>query len=131
LQAAQLTLKGIEASIKAFPIDADPRIVGLFTALGTATGALQAANLVLEGAKQTVGGMATVAQFIVDAGLGGILDVRAASFEAALSAAHGGAVAMSITLSFMKQAPQTYSLDFSFHNPLSAAEALAKQLLPG
>jgi peptidoglycan hydrolase CwlO-like protein len=131
LQTARLTLTGIEAAIKTFPIDADPRIVGLFTALGTATGALQAANLVLEGAKQTVGGMADVAQFIVDAGLGGILDVRAASFEAALSAAHGGAVAMSITLSFMKQAPQTYSLDFSFHNPLSAAEALAKQLLPG
>jgi len=47
---AQKTLQAIRAGITAIPIDADPRIVGLFTAMHTA-------KVALEAAKQTVKGV--------------------------------------------------------------------------
>jgi len=130
LEAAKGVLRGIEAAAQTVPIDADPRIVGLFTAYGTATGALQAARGVLEGVKLTVGGLADVGQFIIDVGLGGLIDVKSASFKASLAAANGGRVAMSVELLFMKKERRTLTLDFSFADPLSAANALAKALLP-
>jgi multidrug efflux pump subunit AcrA (membrane-fusion protein) len=130
LEAAKGVLRGIEAAAQTVPIEADPRMVGLFTAYGTATGALQVAQGVLEGTKLTVGGLADVGQFILDVGLGGLIDVKSASFRTSLAAANGGRVAMSIDVLFMKKERRTLTLDFSFADPLSAANALAKALLP-
>ncbi len=84
----------------------------------------------LEGVKLSLGAMGDVAQFIVDAGLGGILDIRAAHFEGRLDALDGGRVAMAITLSFMGGAPKTLMLDFDFSSPARAALSLANRLLP-
>jgi hypothetical protein len=49
LEIAKQTLRGIEAGARTFPIDADPRMVGLFTARETANGALELAKLSLRG----------------------------------------------------------------------------------
>lgn len=130
LEGAKGVLRGIEQAAKTFPIDADPRVAGLLTAYGTATGGLQAANGVLEGTKLAVGSLAEVGNFIIDVGLGGLIDVKSASFNASLAAANGGRVALRIELVFMKKDRRQLSLDFSFHDPLSVANSLAKSLLP-
>jgi hypothetical protein len=130
LELAKLTLRGIEEGAKTFPIDADPRIVGLFTARETANGALQVAILSLEGIKKSVGAMANVGQFIAEAGLGGLLDVKSAQFEGSLQATQGGSVMMAIEVVFMKGQPQHLTLGFNFISPKQAALELAKKLLP-
>jgi len=129
LEAAKLTLRGLEEATK-IPIDVDPRVATLLTAWGVATGALEAAKGFLQGVKLTLGAMGDVAQFIVDAGLGGIIDVRAAAFEAYLDTVEGGRVSMAVTLSFMGGAPKTLALDFDFGSPARAALSLAQALLP-
>jgi hypothetical protein len=45
-------LRGIEAGAKTFPIDADPRMIGLFTARETANGGLELAKLTLRGIEE-------------------------------------------------------------------------------
>ena len=129
LSAAKLTLKGLEEAAKTFPIDADPRIIALFTARETATAGVQAAYYTLEGVKEAVGAMADVADFITQYGLGGLLDIRSAYFEAYLNAAQGGSVAMDLSLVFMKQS-QRLQFGFNFNNPLDSAQDLAKMLMP-
>ncbi len=130
LEAAKLTLRGLEEATK-LPIDADPRILGALALWGTATAALETAKGFLEGVKLTLGAMGEVAQFIVDAGLGGVLDIRAAYFEGRLDTIDGGQVAMAVTLSFMGGKPKTLTLAFDFGSPARAALSLANALLPG
>ncbi|NEQ32208.1 MAG: hypothetical protein F6K04_14605 [Leptolyngbya sp. SIO4C5] len=131
LETAKQVVRGLEKTIDSFPIDADVRIAGLFTARESATAALYTATQFLEGIKISVGAMADVGQFIVDVGLGGLLDVRSAQFEGSLDATQGGNVMMAIELVFMQGQPQTLSLAFAFGNPQQAALDLAKKLLPG
>jgi hypothetical protein len=130
LELAKLTLRGIEEGAKTFPMDADPRILGLVAARKTANTGLDAATLTLEVTKRSVGAMAEVSQFIVDAGLGGLLDVKSAHFEGSLQATQGGSVMMAIEVVFMKGQPQYLSLGFNFMSPQQAALELAKKLLP-
>ncbi|MGQ4646024.1 hypothetical protein [Lyngbya aestuarii] len=130
LKVAREVLKGIDAGIKIPDIDLDPRIAGLIAARETANVVLEAAELFLEGLIKTMGAIAEVGKFIIDFGLGGILDIRAASFEGSLSATQGGSVALSLTVVFMNKSPETLNLNFNFNDPLSGANALAKKLLP-
>lgn len=130
LEAAKLTLKGMEAAATSFPIDMDPRMAGLFTAKGTADASLYAATQFLEGLKISIGAMVDVATFITNYGLGGLVDVKSASFEAHLSMAKGGDVSMQVSVSLMGQKAQDLSFNFNFNDPLSGAKALAKSLMP-
>jgi CBS domain-containing protein len=129
LEAARQTLRGLEGAVDTFPIDADPRMVGLFTARETANAGLEAANLVLEGVKQSVGALADVSEYIVEHGLGGLLDIRSASFEAGLNAAAGGRVSLQTELVFMGK-EQEFAFQFNFENPLASAQDLSRLLLP-
>ena len=129
LEGAKQVVRGLEKTIVNFPIDADVRIAGLFTARETATGALSVATQTLQGLKVSIGSIADVGQFIVKYSLGGLLDVKSARFEATLMAARGGSVSLALTLVFMQGQPQTLALAFNFYDPLSGAKALAKQLL--
>ncbi|MEG4252794.1 hypothetical protein [Microcoleus sp. Pol10D4] len=52
LEVAKQTVRGLEAGAQSFPIDADPRMLGLYTARGTANGVLEAAKLTLRGMEQ-------------------------------------------------------------------------------
>ncbi|MBU2983857.1 hypothetical protein KO528_00710 [Saccharophagus degradans] len=128
LEVAKQSLIGLQAAIKDFPIDADPRIAALFSALGIATGGLQSAKLILEGIKQSVGGLAEASSFIVEYGLGGVLDIKRIYFEGSLNVVKGGNVSMALQLVLMKN-NLNVDLAFSFHDPLKSADALVKKLL--
>ena len=110
-------------------IELDPELVALYTARETATTALTLAQGGLEGAKQAVGGMADVASAIAQYGLGGLLDIRSATFEASLQQSVGGYVLLAMDLEFNGQ-PLQIDLEFNFNDPLSSAKALAQSLLP-
>lgn len=128
LEIAKQSLKGLQALIKSFPIDADPRIVALFTAKETANASLQAAKLFLEGVKKGVGGLADVGEFIVEYGLGGLLDIRYAKFEGQLNIVKGGSVDLALELSVMKK-DLDFEFGFSFNDPLQGAKVLAEKLI--
>lgn len=128
LEATKQSLIGLQALIKDFPIDADPRIAGLFSVLGVATGGLQSAKLILEGIKQSVGGLAEASSFIVEYGLGGLLDIKRLYFEGSLNIVKGGNVAMAVQLVLMKN-NVNLDLAFSFHDPLKSADILVQKLL--
>jgi hypothetical protein len=130
LTIAQRGLQAAQAAIKTFPVDADPRVAGLFAGREAATAGLQGANLALEGVRRAVGPMAGFADEVARYSLGGLLDVKAASFEGSLALASGGAVQLSVTVALMGRPQQTVALAFSFADPLSAARSLARQLMP-
>ncbi|MEZ5215935.1 MAG: hypothetical protein R2715_04890 [Ilumatobacteraceae bacterium] len=111
-------------------MDADPRIIALFTAHGTATAALQTAKGSLSITTDAVGGLADVATTLANAALGGILDVRSATFEASLAAASGGRVSLDVSLVFL-DTPHRLQLAIDFDDPLAAAKRLAADLLAG
>ncbi|CAK8725543.1 hypothetical protein KKHLCK_16985 [Candidatus Electrothrix laxa] len=52
LEVAKQTLRGLEQAAKTFPIDADPRVGGLFTARETAKAGLEVAKQTLRGLEQ-------------------------------------------------------------------------------
>lgn len=128
LKAAQGVLAGLQAGIATFPIDADPRVAGLIAARETATLALNAANGTLAGIKASVAGVLTASDYIAKYGLGGLVDVKAASFEASLSTAEGGSVMLSADVTYLGN-PQHVQFSFSFNDPVSGARTLAHQLL--
>jgi len=128
LEVAKQTLKAAKALIKTFPIDADPRILALFTAKESANASLIVANEFLEGVKTSIGGMAAVSTFIVEKGIGGLLDIKEAMFEGQLNVVKGGSVAMALSVELMSK-PHDLSLAFNFHNPISGAKALGEKLL--
>ena len=129
LEVAKQTLRGLQLAAKTFPIDADPRIAALFAARETATGSLKLANLTLEGVKATVKAAASAAEFIAKFGLGGLLNIKDASFEGKLTATQGGRVSLALNLVFMNN-PMAFAFAFNFNDPLSGAKDLAKKLLP-
>lgn len=128
LEGAKVTLQGVEETIKHFPIDADPRIVGLFTALETATAGLKSAELALEGVKVSIGGLAEVGGFILEYGLGGVLDIKYARFEGELNQLSSGHVALALETVLMKQAVD-FSLAFNFHDLGQSVERLVESVL--
>lgn len=128
LEAARQVVRGMEKAAKPFPIEADPRIVALFTAKESAVIALEAAKGFLEAVKAGVGGFEKVSTFIVEAGLGGLVDVRKAAFEGQLNIVKGGQVSLFLQVDFMKQ-PHALHVAFNFHSPLDGAKALAERLL--
>jgi len=128
LEVAKQSVIFARNAVNTFPIDADPRILALFTAKETANAALEVAKFALEGVKVSVGGLADVATFITTYGLGGLLDVRAASFEGQLNVIHGGQVAMALKLDIMQQ-PVALQLRFNFNQPLASAKVLGEDLL--
>jgi len=129
LGAATAVLLGLEEISREFPIDADPRVSTLIAAHETTKLVLEGADGTLEALKQGIGAAADVGTFIVEAGLGGLLDIRRIHFETAVSASKGGIFDLQIELVFMEQPPRTHELSFDFDNPLEGALRLAEQLL--
>ena len=128
LEASKQTLRLLQAAIKTFPVDADPRIVGLFTGKGVATAALQSAKGILEATKAAVGGLASVGDFIVKYGLGGLFDVKEARFEGHLNAVKGGSVSMGLKVTLLNK-PKSMAITFNFKDPLASVKGLVDQLV--
>jgi hypothetical protein len=70
-----------------------------------------------------------VSTYISQSGVGTLLNVRSASFEASLNAARGGKVQVQAEIVFMKRT-RNVSFTHDFHNPLDGAKALVSTLLP-
>lgn len=128
LEVAEQTLIGLQAAIKNFPIDLDPRVAALLTLHAAATGVLQSANYFLEGLQISIGGLAEASSFIVEYGLGGLLDIKRAKFEGSLNVVKGGDVSMELDLILMKS-QLDLALAFSFQDPMQSVELLVQKLL--
>lgn len=129
LEGAKQAVRGMELAARAYPIDGDPRVAAIVAARETAGLGLDAAHLALEAVESSVGAAAGAASFIVENGLGGVLDVRSASFRGALAGVSGGSANVSIELSYLGGAPETLAVQFDFHDPARGARRLAKRLL--
>lgn len=128
LKTAEEFLKAAGKTIDLNPIELDPELAGLYTALGTATATLQTAQEVLRTTVKVVGTLATVNTFILNQGLGSLLDVRSARFQTTLDVATGGTVLIDLNLVFMNQS-QSMTFQFNFKSPLESAKALGRMLL--
>ena len=98
LEAAKQVLRGIRAAADTFPIDADPRMVGLISAHGAANGVLRAAEATLRQLEKTIKG------FPIDA------DVRVAGLITARTAAQGALKLAQETLRALEKTIKTSPL---------------------
>jgi len=131
LEAAKVLLGELRKAIKITPIELDYRVASLITLRASAKAALDLAELTLKGLKSSIGAAADVATFITNAGLGGLIDIRKASFEGYLSAMNGGRVSLAVELTFMNsRTVSKYTFTFNFKDPLSSVKDLAKLILP-
>jgi hypothetical protein len=129
LDAAVAALSVIQSAGDAIPIDLDPEIVGLTAAKGTAQFGLTTAEGVLEATRVTVAGTLQVTEYIANYGLGGLFDVRKASFSGGLDALHGGQVRLAADVEFLGE-PHHVEFGFDFNDLESSVESLVKELLP-
>jgi hypothetical protein len=124
------------AELSAYAAPRYAEIGALYAKIGTleaakhiAFGALEVAKWGLQGVISAVGAVADAGKFIANYGLGGLIDIRRAEFTGYLSATAGGAVLLSVSLTFMNR-PRDIDIAFNFTDPLSGAKSLAKVLLP-
>jgi hypothetical protein len=129
LDTAVAALSLIQSAGDAIPIDLDPEIVALTAAKGTAEFGLTAAEHVLEATRVTVAGTLQVSEYIVNYGLGGLIDVRKASFSGGLDAVHGGQVRLAADVEFLGE-PHHIEFGFDFNDLETGVENLVKELLP-
>jgi hypothetical protein len=124
------------AELSAYAAPRYAEIGALYAKIGTleaakhiAFGALEVAKWALQGVISAVGAVADAGKFIANYGLGGFIDIRRAAFKGYLSATAGGAVLLSVSLTFMDH-QRDIDIAFNFSDPLSGAKSLAKVLLP-
>jgi peptidoglycan hydrolase CwlO-like protein len=129
LEGTRQTVRGMELAALTIPVDADPRVSSLIALRETANAGLTLAELTLDGVKQGVTMGADFADQVVRFGLGGLIDIKSAVFEASLSSASGGRVSISLGLSFMDN-PQQLDLEFDFNDLAKSVEGFVKKLLP-
>ncbi|MBK8042892.1 MAG: hypothetical protein IPK21_09630 [Haliscomenobacter sp.] len=129
LGAAKETLRLMGDACKATPIDLDPRISGLLASRDIATGSMEAAKKILDGAGIIGVGTLKATKWIVTNGNPlGVVNIRQASFEGKLNSVNGGGVSMRVQGTFAGE-PLNTSFAFHFNNPLQTVEAFARELL--
>lgn len=87
-----------------------------------------AATAVINGVEAASMGSKKAAKFIVEYGLGGLVDVKSAEFSGALNALSGGKVSMKSNLKYLDE-KYSLSYSFSFGSPMAAARSIADSLL--
>jgi hypothetical protein len=93
-----------------------------------AANTVSASRTVVGGFETATTGSMKAAKWIVDKGLGGLVDVKSAEFEGQLSGIKGGQVSMRVNVKFLNENFNA-GLGFNFSDPLSAAKDLATALL--
>ncbi len=127
LEIAKQVLRGIEAAAKTFPIEADPRMVGLISAHGTAKGVLTVATKSLRLLEKAIKG------FPIDA------DVRVAGLITAKTTAEQALKVPQETLRLLEKTIKNFPIDadvriaglFTAKETANAALELAKLSLEG
>ncbi|WP_322779087.1 hypothetical protein [Frankia sp. Cas4] len=109
------TLQACRAAVTTTPIEADPRVSGLYAELGVAQGTFTAAQGVLTQTRAAVGGMAAAGTWLADNGPDHLLDVTKASFQGSLRLVGVGAVTMSVAYTLMNQHGAA-AVAFDFHD---------------
>ncbi len=95
-----------------------------------AANTVAASRIVLNEFDKATTGSMKAAKWIVDKGLGGVIDVRSAEFAGKLDVLKGGNVSMKANVKFMQE-DYNASFAFSFPDPLTAAKALGNLLVNG
>lgn len=127
LQQKEILLLAAEGALEVVKAVVDKSRV----ALTIANGILEAAKGVIEVTKITVKAGLDAASAIARFGLGGVIDVRSASFDVLLSVASGGYLRASITVQLMGGAPITFGIDVNFKDLWSMALSLAEKAFDG
>lgn len=122
--SATLALKGYRETLKGLSkaVDWGQRNIAAET--------VKAARIVLNEFDKATTASMKAAKWIVDKGLGGIIDVRSAEFGGKLDVISGGNVSMKINVKFMGSGHHA-AVAFNFSDPLSGAKALASTLNRG
>ncbi|HMP14690.1 MAG TPA: hypothetical protein PKD70_12480 [Saprospiraceae bacterium] len=93
-----------------------------------AANTVAASRTVLDGFDKATTGSMKAAKWIVDKGLGGVIDVKSAEFTGQLNTIKGGQVAMKINTKFLNESFNA-GFTFNFNDPVAGAKALADMLL--
>jgi hypothetical protein len=126
LKTAHTTAVGVLNGYRA-TLDALSRAVD-WSKRNIAANTVAASRIVLNEFDKATTGSMKAAKWIVDKGLGGVLDVRSAEFAGKLDLLKGGNVSMKANVKFMNE-DFNASFAFSFPDPLTAAKALGNLLV--
>ncbi|MCW2941302.1 MAG: Surface exclusion protein Sea1 [Actinomycetia bacterium] len=127
LAAAQGTLNGLRAAISTTPVEADPRVAGLYAQLAVEQAGLTSAQNILAQTQATVGDLASVATWLADHGPDHLLDVTQASFTGSLGVVNGGQVTLTLSYVLLAQ-PGSSTISFDFHDVQHGIDALVNLL---
>jgi len=89
---------------------------------------VQLASTVVTGFETATAGAKQAGKWIVDKGLGGVIDIKSAEFEGKLDVLSGGKVSMQVNVAFLGN-PYHAVVGFDFASPDSAVKTLASALL--
>lgn len=117
LEAYQKTLDGLRDAVE-------------WSRREIADGILKAAGDVVKAFDEASTGTLKAAKWIVDKGLGGVVDVRSAEFAGQLDVLSGGNVTMKINAKFLDE-PYNTQIAMNLKNPEEAAKKLGKILVDG
>ena len=129
-QAAQGVLSVTQQAAAAGIAAAGQTVTTLAQQAGAANTVLQTTSSALALVRQGVGEAAGIAGYVAEHGLGALLDVKSASFDAAISATKGGSVTLDAVVVF-RGSQQTVHLTYDFHDLVAGAKALALEMVPG
>lgn len=127
LAVAQGTLSGLRSAVNTTPVEADPRVAGLYAQLALEQAGLAGAQGILQQTQAAAGGLASVATWLAANGPDHLLEVTDASFAGSLGVVGGGQVTLSASYILLGQ-PGTSSVSFDFHDVEPGFNALVNLL---
>ncbi|MFN7115743.1 MAG: hypothetical protein ACK4TA_03035 [Saprospiraceae bacterium] len=89
---------------------------------------VRASGEIVKGFEEASNGTMKAAKWIVDKGLGGVVDVKSAEFAGKLDVLKGGMVNMKVNASFVNE-PFNAQIAFNFTDPASGAKILGEMLV--
>ncbi|MFX1484801.1 MAG: hypothetical protein ACFFCP_16610, partial [Promethearchaeota archaeon] len=128
LEIAKTALKIAEAVVVIADPSLDPRVLALVAARATAWAALKIAEGLVIAARAVVSGFSSLAQFVVQWGLGGVFDVKSATFEADFTNVKGRVVTIDADIVFIGITTKI-AFSFDFDDPLASVLNLAGEIL--
>lgn len=127
LAGAQGSLQALRDALKKTPVEADPRVAGLYAQLAFEQAGLTTAQGVLTQTQAAFGDMAGVATWLVTNGADHLLDVTSASFTGSLGVVSGGRVSLAVSYVLLGQSGSS-AVDFDFTDLERGFDALVDLL---
>lgn len=119
---ATLTLEGYKKTLDGLSKAVD------WSKRNIAANTVKLSGEIVKGFETASTGSMQAAKWIVDKGLGGVVDVKSAEFAGRLDAVKGGNVSMAVNVKFLNDSHHA-GFAFNFNDPASGAKALADLLL--